>query len=164
MPELYPLESLLDVRRYREKAAENNVVAARHALQSAHEKLLEEEASLARWRAWREEETERRYAGILGKVVPVEAMLAFNQGLAALEGEAIAREMRIAEAREDCAQKEKRVESAQAAVKKAHQNTAKIEKHKSIWAEEAKLEAERAEEREFEEFKAPAGLSAALED
>lgn len=161
MAERYPLEALLNVRRYREEAAERGVLVARNALQAAQAKLQEEEAALEAWKRWRTAEVERRYRAIIGRRLSIDGMLDFNQGLAALEAEAFERALRVSAAKDECEAKRELVDKAKAAAKDARQNALKIEKHKSIWAEAAKIESERAEEREFEEFKAMPGLAAA---
>lgn len=150
MSEKYPLDALLNVRHYREKAAERGILAARHALEAAKGRV---EAEKRDFEAWRAAEVERRYKALLGHPIPIDGLLGFNNGLAALDARALEFELRIAEAQKALEEETAKLEAAKLAAKRARQNAAKIEKHKSIWAEEAKIEAERAEEREFEEFK-----------
>lgn len=153
MADRYPLASLLDVRRYRERAAEQNVRAAEEAARQARELVLRKEEAFDAWRLWKTEEVERRYQRLIGKKLPIDKLYAFNEGLAALSAE----EFRLAEAlealREEARRSSEKLLEAKSAVKRARQNTAKIETHRSIWLEEDKKELERAEEREFEEFK-----------
>lgn len=153
MSEKYPLDALLNVRHYREKAAERGILAARHALEAAKGRVEAEKRDFEAWRAWRAAEVERRYKALLGHPIPIDGLLGFNNGLAALDARALEFELRIAEAQKALEEETAKLEAAKLAATRARQNAAKIEKHKSIWAEEAKIEAERAEEREFEEFK-----------
>lgn len=164
MPERYPLEELLDVRRFREEAAERDARLARERVQEAKRDLEEKTKALDAWRRWREEEVERRYAAILGKRMTIEKLDAFNRSLAALALEEVALAQALDEARARCAELEKAFEAAKAAAKRARKNTAKIEAHRNIWREEAKKAAERAADLEFEDFRPVVDRGASAEN
>ena len=142
MPDPYPLEALLNVRLYREDAANRSVAIAKRELKEALETAQAVREALSAWRIWRDAETERRY----------EALLAFNQGLANLSQQELEKTAAVEAADKKALECRKKMETAAQAARAARQNTAKIELHKSIWAEESKKEAERAEDLELEEF------------
>lgn len=153
MSEAYPLESLLSVRLFREETARRNVFAARSQLKAAAEALERARDELEAWRAWKAAEVERRYEALIGRSVTIKALTAFNADLAALADGELAKRMAVDDAGRVLEAARKRVEDAKRAVHTARQNTAKIEAHKSLWSEDSKREAERAQEREFEDFK-----------
>lgn len=153
MPDAYPLEALLRVRRLRESDAERAVSAAQSALRAAREALEAKKAAFEQWLRWRAEEVDRRYAAFLGKKTAIAGVLDFNGGIAALYAEEAVKKAEVASAEKDVADCEARLEEARAAAKRARKNTAKIEIHKSVWMEDEKKERERAEDKEFEEFK-----------
>ena len=155
MAERYPLESLLTVRHYREDEAARAVAQAQHQLKAAREAVSEQEEALRQWRRWRQEEVQRRYEALLGKVVSVKKLFEFNQGLAELNQQELDRAAAVEKARENERSCEKQMTKAKDAASQARKNAAKIETHRSIWMQEAKREAERLEDLEFEEFKAP---------
>lgn len=153
MPEAYPLEALLRVRRLRESDAERAVSTAQSALRASREALEAKRAAFEQWIRWRTEEVDRRYAAFLGKKTAIAGVLDFNGGIAALYAEEAVKKDEIARAEKDVAACEARLDEARAAAKRARKNTAKIEIHKSIWMEDEKKARERAEDKEFEEFK-----------
>lgn len=155
----YPLQSLLTVRRFREDAAKNEVRAAERRLVEAREEVRKKEEELERYRAWRPEEENRRYDAIMGQSMNLEDVAEFRASLGALaEGEQ-QRVQAVTEAEKIAAQKERDVAAAREAVAEARREAAKIEAHRGIWLAEAKKEAERQEDLEMEEFKAPSGQS-----
>ena len=155
----YPLQSLLSVRRFREDAAMNEVRAAERRLAEAREEVRKKEEELERYRAWRPEEENRRYDAIMGQSMNLEDVAEFRASLGALaEGEQ-QRVQAVTEAEKIAAQKERDVAAAREAVAEARREAAKIEAHRDIWLAEAKKEAERQEDLEMEEFKAPSGQS-----
>lgn len=164
MGEPYPLEELLSVRRFREQAAARSVAHAQRKLVEARSNVERREQELQDWRRWREEETDRRYASLLGRPTKIEAIDAFHHGLAVLAAQELGKLSAVDEARKNVADCEKAVENARLAASAAARNTAKIQAHKSIWSEAAKKEAERLEDLEFEEFKPVKRLGAEAED
>ena len=144
----YPLQSLLTVRHFREEAAKNEVRAAERRLAEAREEVRKREEELERYRVWRPEEEKRRYDAILGEAMSLDDVAEFRASLGA-----------VAEAEKNVARKEQEVNTAREAVAAARKEAAKIEAHRDIWLTEAKKEAERQEDLEMEEFKAPAGQS-----
>lgn len=155
----YPLQALLTVRYFREEGAKNAVRAAERRLAEAREIVRQKAEELERYRLWRPEEENRRYDAIMGTSLSVEDVAEFRASLSALaEGEQ-QRVQEVAEAEKAAAKKEAEVVAAREAVAEARKEAAKIEAHRDIWLVEAKKEAERQEDLELEEFKAPAGQS-----
>lgn len=155
----YPLQSLLTVRHFREEGAKNEARAAERRLAEAREEVRKKEEELERYRIWRPEEENRRYDAIMGQSMNLEDVAEFRASLGALaEGEQ-QRVQAVAEAEKAAAQKERELAVARDAVASARREAAKIEAHRDIWLAEAKKEAERQEDLEMEEFKAPAGQS-----
>lgn len=153
MAEPYPLDALMSVRLFREETAKRDVTIAQSRLREARETAEVRRKELADWEVWHEEEVERRYDAIMNRPTTTAGLAKFHQGLAKLADEGLARSAAVAAADEAASACEKKVADAKAAVRTARQNTAKIEAHKAVWSEESKKEAERAEEREFEDFK-----------
>ena len=159
MAHAYPLQALLNVRYFRENAARNEVRTAERCHREALEVVRQQQEELERYRLWRPEEESRRYAAIMGKPMSMEAMSAFRSGLTALaEGEA-ERERALAEASKQAEQKEQVLLAARQAVGAARKEAAKIEAHQELWRAEEKNAAQRQEDLELEEFKAPAAQS-----
>lgn len=155
----YPLRALLAVRHYREEAAKNALRAAERRAAEAREEVKRRQAELERYRVWRPEEEERRYAAIMGKALTLDEVAAFRASLGALaEGEQ-ERVRAVAEAEKLAAQKDQDVVAGRQAVTLARREAAKIETHRDLWLAEARKEAERREDLEMEEFTAPAGRS-----
>lgn len=149
----YPLGPLLVVRHFREEATQRAVRAAEMALKDAEAKVREREEALARYRAWRPEEEERRYQAILGKAMTLGQIDEFKAGLTALRNEELRHEQNVAEAQNEQKKKTDELAQARGAAAKAQRETAKIAAHKDIWMAEYKKEAERQEEKELEDFK-----------
>lgn len=164
MPDAYPLASLLSVRQFREETAKRNVSHAQTAVREAKQFVEQKKAELESWRLWRREETDRRYAGLIGQTVKIEQIDAFHHGLALLAAQELQKESEVGEALKAMERSEAALAKAQNEVSTARKNTAKIEAHKAIWDEESKKATERAEDLEFEEFKPMKPLGESSED
>ena len=81
---LYPLQALLSVRHYREDAARNALRLEERRLVQAREEVGRRQAELERYRLWRQEEEERRYAAILGASLSLEEVADFRASLGML--------------------------------------------------------------------------------
>ncbi len=164
MPEKYPLEMLLSVRQYREDAALRKVTRAQDDVKTAQEGVEKADAALEHAKVFQREETDRRYAKLIGTVTKLEGLQEFNHGLARLE-DVVLEKKREAENARDVVEKAKvALKKAAADAEIARKNTAKMEEHKSRWSEESKKEAERLEDLEFEEFKPIKALGAESDD
>lgn len=164
MAEKYPLEALLSVRKYREEAAKRQVAHAQEEAREAEAKVKEREKELEDWRVWRVEETDRRYNALLGKTTNIEKINLFNQGLAALASDELVKIAQVDAARKYVTECLAKLDKAKVAAQVSRKNTAKIETHRSIWSEESKKAAERAEDLELEEFKPMNRLGQGAED
>jgi hypothetical protein len=148
----YPLVSLLRLRVFRQDKAmhalqgcERKLVGARKGVKTAmenHETFM----------AWLVKEEEIRYQGIMDRRMSLEDVDDFKAGLLRIR----ARESRyleaILKARNRVQICETDVKKAKSALLAAQKGTMKIEMHRERWLELAKLDAERSEELEFEDF------------
>ena len=140
--EAYPLESLLSLRRFREESAGRRVAAAQNDCRVAEEAVKREEEALERWRVWYAEEVSRRYDGLIGQKTTIEGLEGFHKNLALLD-----------EARKQVETSRRTLEETKKAALQARKSCAKMEKHRSLWMEEAKKLEEQAQDRALEEFK-----------
>lgn len=152
----YPLQALLSVRHYREEAAQNALRLAERVLAQAREEVNRRQEELERYRRWRPEEEERRYAAILGKGLSSGQLADFRTALSELTQAEQQRVMDVTAAQKEVTQQEQAVSRARQAVAQARRDAAKIEAHRDIWRERDKRESERQEDLELEEFSSPA--------
>ncbi len=164
MPEKYPLEMLLSVRQYREDAALRKVTRAQDDVKTAQEGVEKADAALEKAKVFQREETDRRYAKLIGTVTKLEGLQEFNHGLARLEDVVLEKKREAEDARDVVEKAKEALKKASADAEIARKNTAKMEEHKSRWSEESKKEAERLEDLEFEEFKPIKALGAESDD
>lgn len=148
----YPLQALLSVRHYREDAARNALRLEERRLVQAREEAERRRIELERYRTWRQEEEERRYAAIMGATLSLEEVADFRAALGALATGEQERLQAVGQAEEQVRQQEQ-------AVALARREAAKIEKHRDIWQENAKREQEHLEDLELEEFATPSRAS-----
>ena len=160
----YPLESLLSVRVFREEEAKRGVQTAQEALRLAHEAALQRRREYEEYKRWRAEEEDRRWEALFRTRVKMSGLERFKAGLAALAAGEQSKLEAVSEAEQEEQRSEKRLAQAKTEASNARKNTAKIETHKELWTEEAKKEAERAEELELEEFHPVSFFGAAGED
>lgn len=151
--EAYPLEALLSLRRFREESAGRRVAAAQTDCRLAEEAVKKEEEALERWRVWYAEEVSRRYEGLIGRKTTIEGLEGFHRNLASLASEELEREMSLDDARKRSDVAKKALDESKKAALQARKSCAKMEKHRSLWMEEAKKLEEQAQDRALEEFK-----------
>lgn len=151
--EKYPLQALLDVRKYREQNAQNAVRQAENHYKECVNTCLEQQQKIETYQKWRVQEEERKYTEILGQNIHIEELEDFKQYFSLLKDKGLKLE-------EELYNLEKQKEAAKQAVtqkkeefKLAKKNTAKIEAHHDIWKQMEKKEQERKEDLEAEEFK-----------
>ncbi|MDR0996125.1 MAG: type III secretion protein [Zoogloeaceae bacterium] len=149
----YPLTGLLRIRDFRLDAAQQAQCAAEAALQSAIAEKEEKARELARYKKWRVQEVERRYARILMRKMTMEALDKFKAGLSQLADEELAREGEILEADKRLVDARNALNAARTAFTHANQAREKILYHRDVWRQEEAKETARAEDREMEEFK-----------
>lgn len=151
----YPLQALLTVRHYRENAARDALRLEERRLVQVREELARRQAGLERYRLWRREEEERRYAAILGTCLSPEQVAEFRASLTALATGEQGRLQNVRQAEEEVVRQEGAVNGARQAAAQARRDAARIETHRDIWRENARREQERLEDLELEEFVVP---------
>ena len=151
--EAYPLESLLSLRRFREESTGRRVAAAQSECRVAEEAVKKEEEALERWRVWNAKEVSRRYEGLIGQKTTIGGLENFHRSLASLASEELEREMSLDDARKRSDAARRTLEESKKAALQARKSCAKMEKHRSLWMEEAKKLEEQAQDRALEEFK-----------
>lgn len=163
---MFPLETLLSVRRYREDAAQSAMRNAERALREAMKAVETSKEELAQFKIWREQEVERRYDAIMGNSLSLTMLNEFKSGLGILEQQELAHEEAVRAATNDAEKKREAVIKARQAASLARKETAKIETLKDLWKKETKKQAEYSEEIELEDFHALPlnGLQAADDD
>lgn len=151
--EKYPLQSLLDVRKYREQNAQNAVRQAESQYKECVNTCLNQQKKIEEYQAWKIEEEERKYTEILGSKLHIDDLENFKQYFALLKdkGLKLEEELYNLEKQKDTAKQA--VEQKKEEFKLAKKNTAKIEAHHDIWKQAEKKEQERKEDLEAEEFK-----------
>ncbi|MDR1546863.1 MAG: YscO family type III secretion system apparatus protein [Deltaproteobacteria bacterium] len=151
----YPLAALLSLRALRLEAADKAVQAAERAAAAAAAEEERRALELARWRLFRQEETERRWAALLGIGQTLGQLDDFRAGL----GELSRQELALAEALEEAAQRTAARRAELAAARQArlalNQAKEKLERHRELWADEEAKEQQRLESLEMEEFARP---------
>ena len=148
----YPLQPLLSVRSFREDNAKAAVSAAEAALRQAEDAAEKSRAELERYQQWLPEEKERRYAGIMGKLMSLADLDSFKAGLSLLDDGVLTREDAVQQAEKIVEERRNKLRAAQLALTSARKEKMKIDMHKDIWSQEAAKEAERAAELEMEDF------------
>ena len=151
--EKYPLQSLLDVRKYREQNAQNAVRQAESRYKECVNACLEQQNKIENYQKWRVEEEEKKYAEILGQNLHIEDLAGFKQYFSLLKEKGIKLEEELYNFEKQKETAKQAVEQKKQEFKLAKKNTAKIEAHHEIWKEIEKKEQERKEDLEAEEFK-----------
>ncbi|MBF0201781.1 MAG: YscO family type III secretion system apparatus protein [Desulfamplus sp.] len=154
----YPLGPLLRLRIFRQDKAmralqvcEKRLVEARRGVKKAVER---HEAFLV----WLAREEEARYDRIMETSMTLEDIEDFKIGLLALRARESSYLEDILKAKHQLRECEDALVGAKADLLAAQKGTIKIETHKERWLEVEKLEAQRAEELELEDFRRPEEL------
>ena len=151
--EKYPLQALLDVRKYREQNAQNAVRQAENHYKECVHTCLSQQKKIEEYEEWKAQEEERKYTEILGSRLHIDDLEDFKQYFALLKdkGLKLEEELYALEKQKETAKQE--VEQKKEEFKLAKKNTAKIDAHHDIWKQAEKKEQERKEDLEAEEFK-----------
>ncbi|MCR5814015.1 MAG: type III secretion protein [Desulfovibrio sp.] len=152
----YPLAPMLRVRQKHEDQAKQDVLAAEERLKAAEEALALCQQELSRYRVWRPQEEDRRYAAIFGKALDVEKLRVFREQLASLAQGEVEREQKVFDAQTVVRERETKVQAARQALLLARKALLKLEKHQDIWLESMRKEEERLSDLEMEEVRGPA--------
>ena len=152
----YPLAAMLRVRGLHEDQAKRDASAAEQRLREAQEMRDGRAAELERYKAWRPEEENRRYAAIIGKPMDVAGLAEFREDLARLaQGEA-ERRQQVDEADAVVNERQSETDAARQAVILARRACMKLEEHRDIWTAAMRKEEERLADLEMEESRGPA--------
>lgn len=148
---VYPLQSLLSVRHYRENTAGATIVSTEQAIEEA-EKLVEKQTkALEEYHLWQIEEG-KHYEAVMGQSYTAEELDTFKVNLAQLTAKEVSLEEILILAQLDVKKSKEALQEAHNALKNAQKSTAKIVSHKNIWLAEENLKAARLAEIEMEEF------------
>lgn len=158
-PQSYPLKTLLSVRLYREDAARTALRLEERRLAHAREDAARRQEELERYRRWRQEEEERRYAAVMGACLSLEDVAEFRTALGVLVAGEQERLQAVRQAEEQVMRQEQAVTVAQKAVAQARRDAARIETHHEIWKTGVRREQERHEDLELEEFATPSPVA-----
>ena len=154
--EKYPLAAMLRVRGLHEDQAKREASAAEQRLREAQEMRDGRAAELERYKAWRPQEEDRRYAAIIGKSMDVAGLAEFREDLARLaQGEA-ERRQQVDEADAVVNERKSETDAARQTVILARRACMKLEEHRDIWTAAMRKEEERLADLEMEESRGPA--------
>jgi len=148
----YPLAKLIGLRSHRVDEAQRNRMLAQKKVEQAQSAIKKKKQEIEDYKVWKEEETVRRYDGVMYKELSSDSFEKFKQDLANLNiGELkLIDELHTLET--DEAKLKKELEDAKNLVRKATADLNKLEEHKKIWLEIQRIENERKEESELEDF------------
>lgn len=149
---IYPLAPLLNLRIFRQDKAMHLLQTCERDLAKARNlaaKSIKEHKSFLTWLAREEED---RYQSIMEKEMTLEEVDEFKQGLLTIRARESLYLEKILKARQDVDLAKQAVTNAKQGLLAAQKGTLRIEAHKDQWLEIVELEAERAEEREMEDF------------
>ena len=156
----YPLAPLMAVRLFREDAARRAVRAAEHAVAAAKAVVAQTQEELERYRRWRPEEENRRYAAILHQALSAAELDTFKAGLVALSVAEQQREQAVLAAEETLAQRRRDLDRCKGQMAQARRDSARLETHRDIWNGMQRREEARKEDLELEDFRPAPSMEA----
>ncbi|MBQ7607717.1 MAG: YscO family type III secretion system apparatus protein [Desulfovibrionaceae bacterium] len=159
MKDVYPLASILRVRRMHEEKAKDALQKAKNNVLKAKEDYEAAQERLRQYKEWRPLEEERRYAAIMGSQLSNTDLDTFRNSLAALGEEEVHLEGLCNQALKAVSEAEEKVREASLAVKKAAAECKKLETHREEWMLVWQKEVERQSDLEMEEVKSPQPIS-----
>ena len=149
---MYPLQSMLRIRKTREDRAAGELMHARRARTEAERIREEKHERVVRYEKTKEARRDRIFATVIGKTVAREALDDVREAVKSVDEEGVLLAADESRAQQTLEERIAQVGAAQKAYLLAEKNKEKIELHKEIWEEEDRLERERAEDLELEEF------------
>ncbi|MBO6171331.1 MAG: YscO family type III secretion system apparatus protein [Desulfovibrio sp.] len=152
----YPLAAMLRVRGLHEDQAKRDARAAEQRLHEAQELRDGKAAELERYKAWRPQEEDRRYAAIIGKPMDAAKLGEFREDLARLAQGEVERMRQVHEADVVVQERQSETDAARQAVVLARRACMKLEEHRDIWTAAMRKEEERLADLEMEESRGPA--------
>jgi type III secretion protein O len=151
----YPLAALLRLRIFRQDKAMRSLQSCERKLVAARfevKKAVKEHEDFIKWLIKEEDD---RYNAIMGKNMTLDDVDEFKAGLLSIRARESLYLENILKAKNNVQICKENVVQAKAALLAAQKGTIKIEEHKERWREVVKLEEERAEELELEDFTPP---------
>ena len=148
----YPLAKLIGLRAHRVDEAQRNRMLAQKKVEQAQTAIKNKIQEIEDYKVWKEEETVRRYDSVMFKELSNEAFEKFKQDLANLNIGELKLQDELRELKNNEVTLKKECDEAKLVVKKATADLNKLEEHKKIWLEMQRIEIERKEESEREDF------------
>ncbi|MCR5536738.1 MAG: type III secretion protein [Succinivibrio sp.] len=149
----YPLARLVTLRQHRFDEAQRNCATAEQKVQQGQTAIVNKKKEIDEYIIWREAEINRRYDAIMNKELTSEGFEKFKKGLADLQMQEVKLNEQLYELKEQLKQLEEALVQAKEELKQAGAALNKLEEHRKIWTAQARIEAERKEEKELEDFK-----------
>ncbi len=149
----YPLQPLLNVRRFRETGAMNDLRRAELAVTEAEAEVTRCKEELERYRQWLIEEEDRRYDAFMNTETDRTGIENFRHEIAVLRMSDTSRAQAVLAAEQALVQRRAEVVTAKEAVAAARRDISKVEAHQEVWSAAEYREAMRLEDLETEEFK-----------
>ena len=148
----YIFEDLIDIRTLREDRASQEAALKRTALEQALALVEQYKRELEEYRHWRIGARERLYDQVIKHVIRLQDLDRLKEALAQLDEKESLHLERIRTAEKAAEEARQAAEAAREAWRKAQASVEKLEEHREIWFEEAKIEEARREDVEMEEF------------
>jgi hypothetical protein len=150
--ETYLLQDLVRVREFREDRAGKAVIRARSLVDAARLDLGKKEKELSAYQKWRVEEEDRLLQSILLKKVKLGEITDLRLDIAALRERELEHIDAVKRAEGDLDKALEELERTRLAHIRATQELEKLVEHREAWKDEMRLEGERVEDLEMEEF------------
>jgi len=150
----YALHDLLRVRKARENDAMNAMIAARRRVDEAAAQVEDRKKELGDYIRRRTAKEERMYAEVLRREVRGRNLDDVRLQVQILRENELPFHDRIREAVGALEDASRELDEKTAAYRTAVRSRDKLDQHKNIWAEQARMEDERGEEKELEDFRA----------
>ncbi len=148
----YPLAKLIGLRAHRVDEAQRNRVLAEKKVEQAKKNVLQKQKEIDEYKIWKEQEAQRRYDEVMFKELSSDKFEKFKQDIANLN----IGELKLIDEKHTLEQEVEtlkiELEKSKEALKKASADLNKLEEHRKIWTEAQRIENERKEETELEDF------------
>lgn len=149
----YPLAPLMMIREKRYDKALTNQSQCKNLLTMAVQYTLKIEQELTDYKAWKEQEIERRYAEIFEQTLSIKEIDSFFDSLTGLDLKEFELESELKQARQKEEYARQELIKAQTLVKEAHTALFKLQKQKEIWELEQRRLQEYKADLELEDFR-----------
>jgi chromosome segregation ATPase len=148
----YILEEMLRVRNFRKEVAEKNLKQAQKLVEEGKTNVTNAEKTLADFKIFMEQESERLYKKIMMQKVKKGAVDGLHYAIKVLKSKLVTHEQNLEAAKDNLVKAEKNLEEKREALQNANKNVEKIESHKEEWMKEITKEEELVADKELEEF------------